>query len=536
MSVNQDIDQWDPEDQAFWEREGKRVAYRNLWISIPCLLVAFGFWQMWGMVTVQMLNLGFPFSETELFTLTAIAGLAGATLRIPASFMIRIAGGRNTITLTTALMIMPCLGAYLALQSQDTPLWVFQVLAFLSGVGGGNFACSMSNISSFFPRRQQGLALGLNAGLGNLGVTGMQILIPLLMTAAAFGVLSGDPMVLQRASGTLLGRIPDGHETWLQNPQLFGVLVLVPLTLFAWFGMNNLRTVTPNPGHPLAAFGKIIGLYAIGQIAVAIGLYLYLPKPVGLEFLNMWIAIVLIIGLTLAMLRAIPGTIRTSIKAQFAIFNDRHTWSMTLLYIATFGSFIGFSAALPLSIEVIFGYMAKTQADGSIVRVINPDGPSAMTYAWIGPFVGALIRPVGGWISDKVGGSLVTQIIAIVMVVASAAAGYVMMLAYQSPAPEQYFFIFIVLFIVIFAATGIGNGSTFRTIGVVFSQELKGPVLGWTSAVAAYGAFVAPMVIGDQVRSGTPENAMYGFAVFYALCLILNWWFYLRRNAYIHNP
>ncbi|MEX0950640.1 MAG: antiporter, partial [Gammaproteobacteria bacterium] len=158
------------------------------------------------------------------------------------------------------------------------------------------------------------------------------------------------------------------------------------------------------------------------------------------------------------------------------------------------------------------------------------------TYAWIGPFVGALIRPVGGWISDKVGGSLVTQIIAIVMVVASAAAGYVMMLAYQSPAPEQYFFIFIVLFIVIFAATGIGNGSTFRTIGVVFSQELKGPVLGWTSAVAAYGAFVAPMVIGDQVRSGTPENAMYGFAVFYALCLILNWWFYLRRNAYINNP
>jgi MFS transporter, NNP family, nitrate/nitrite transporter len=143
---------------------------------------------------------------------------------------------------------------------------------------------------------------------------------------------------------------------------------------------------------------------------------------------------------------------------------------------------------------------------------------------------------VGGWISDKVGGSIVTQIIAGVMVVASVAVGYVMMLAYNSAEPEQYFFAFIVLFIVIFAATGIGNGSTFRTIGVIYNREQAGPVLGWTSAVAAYGSFVAPMVIGEQIRGGTPEMAMYGFAVFYALCMVLNWWFYLRRNAYVKNP
>ena len=141
-----------------------------------------------------------------------------------------------------------------------------------------------------------------------------------------------------------------------------------------------------------------------------------------------------------------------------------------------------------------------------------------------------------GWLSGKLGGSIVTQGVAVVMVLASASVGYVMMLAYQSPAPEQYFTIFIVLFIIIFAATGIGNGSTFRTIGVVFNQEQAGPVLGWTSAVAAYGAFVAPMVIGGQIKAGTPEYAMYGFAVFYALCIILNWWFYLRPNAYIKNP
>lgn len=531
-----DIHQWNVEDEGSWRSQGRAVAYRNLWISIPALLVAFGFWQMWGMITVQMLNLGFPFSETELFTLTAIAGLTGATLRIPASFMIRLAGGRNTIFLTTALMIAPCLGAYYALQSMDTPLWVFQLLAFLSGIGGGNFACSMSNISNFFPKSQQGLALGLNAGLGNLGVTGMQILLPLVMTAAVFGVLSGDPLILQRASGTIIGRIPEGTATWIQNPALFGALVLIPLSVVAWFGMNNLRTVTPDPGHPLAAFGKILGLYGVGFAAAAIGLYLYLPKPVGLGLLNMWIALPLIMALTLVSMRLIPGPIGAGMAKQFEIFGDRHTWSMTVLYIATFGSFIGFSAALPLSIEVIFGYMTETAPDGSVSRVANPEAPSAMTYAWIGPFVGAAIRPVGGWISDKIGGSIVTQAISAVMVAASIAVGYVMMLAYQSAEPTAYFALFLILFVVLFAASGIGNGSTFRSIGVIFDEQRKGPVLGWTSAVAAYGAFIAPRMMGDQIQAGSPEQAMYGFAVFYAACLAVNWWFYLRRNAYIRNP
>jgi NNP family nitrate/nitrite transporter-like MFS transporter len=166
----------------------------------------------------------------------------------------------------------------------------------------------------------------------------------------------------------------------------------------------------------------------------------------------------------------------------------------------------------------------------------NPNAPSALTYAWIGPFVGALVRPVGGWLSDKTGGSIVTQIISAVMVVASASVGYVMWLAYQSASPEQYFLTFMLLFILLFTASGIGNGSTFRTIAVIFDRQQAGPVLGWTSAIAAYGAFIAPVVIGQQIKAGTPEVAMYGFAIFYALCLVLNWWFYLRAGAEIRNP
>jgi NNP family nitrate/nitrite transporter-like MFS transporter len=531
-----DIVDWRPEDPAFWEEKGKRIAYRNLWISVPSLLCGFAVWLMWGIITVQMANLGFPFTQQQLFTLAAISGLSGATLRIPASFFIRISGGRNTIWLTTALLMIPAIGTGIALQDKTTPLWVFQLMALLSGIGGGNFACSMSNINTFFPKRLQGTALGINAGLGNFGVTTMQIVIPLVMTSSVFFALGGEPMTLLKPSGTLIGKIPAGTQTWIQNAGYVWLVLLVPLAVIGWFGMNNLLTISPNIGSTAAALGKVLLLYAVALITAAIGLYMYLPAT-GLGLLNMWIAMPLIILLTLGAMKLVAfGDMKPNLKKQFEIFKDKHTWSMTLLYIVTFGSFIGFSMALPLSITVIFGQSHVVGPDGVLKHLPNPNAPSALTFAWIGPFVGALIRPVGGWISDKVGGSIVTQVISVVMVISSAAVGYVMMLAYGSATPEQYFWPFLGLFIVLFAASGIGNGSTFRTIGVIYDRTQAGPVLGWTSAVAAYGSFVAPIVIGEQIRAGTPQIAMYGFAAFYAICIVINWWFYLRKNAYVKNP
>ena len=532
------IKEWNVEDDKFWESTGKRIAYRNLWISVPALLCGFAVWLMWGIITVQMLNLGFPFSKDELFTLTAISGLAGATMRIPSSFYIRLAGGRNTVFLTTAMLLSPAIGTGIALQHPEWPLWVFQMLALWSGVGGGNFASSMSNINTFFPKRLQGTALGINAGLGNFGVTTMQIIIPLVMTAGIFGALGGEPMTLVKDSGWIFGKIAAGTPTFIQNAGFAWALSLTPLAILCWFGMNNLLPISPDSGKTILSFIKITWIYTLTFIPAGIGLYLYMPAPTGLGLLNMWVAMPLIIVGTLWMMKlAAFGSMKENLQKQFAIFSNKHTWSLTVLYLLTFGSFIGFSMALPLAITIIFGdqhlFDAATQTWSHIK---NPNAPSAMTYAWVGPFVGALIRPVGGWISDKVGGSIVTQVISLVMVIASAAAGYVLHQAYHSATPEIYFTQFLLIFVVLFAASGIGNGSTFRTVGVIFDRVQAGPVLGWTSAVAAYGSFIAPEVIKGQIKAGTPENAMYGFAVFYALCLVLNWWFYLRKGSEIRNP
>jgi len=532
-----DIQKWDVEDPKFWDSEGKKIANRNLWISIPSLLCGFAVWLYWGIITIQMLNLGFPFAKSELFTLMAVAGLTGATLRIPSSFFIRLAGGRNTIVFTTALLMIPAIGAGIALQDKNTPLWVFQVLALLSGFGGGNFASSMSNISFFFPKKQQGLALGLNAGLGNFGVTTMQILVPLMMT---FGFFGGEPMELVNTSGTLIGKIPAGSDAWIHNAGYVWLLFLVPLALVGWWGMNNIKAshVTPDLPSPIGSFSVISGMLLIGFVTAIFGLWLMLPEKVGGSGfgISKWIVLPIVIALTVFLLKLIPGQVKESLNRQYKIFGNTHTWVMSVIYTMTFGSFIGFAAGFGLSIKVIFGYQ-HIMVDGVMNHdIANAAGPSALMYAWMGPFIGALIRPVGGWIADRMGGAKVTQICAIVMVASAVGVAHYMKLAYASETPQDYFVPFLVLFLILFAATGIGNGSTFRTISMVFDKEQAGPVLGWTSAVAAYGAFIIPKVLGEQIKLTTPENALYGFAVFYGVCIVVNWWYYLRPGAEHHNP
>lgn len=524
------IDSWDVENPAFWDSTGKSIANRNLWISIPNLLCGFSVWMYWGMIVKVMQrmhfangdffnftfhNRGQPYDEAGyralLFTLPAVAGLAGATLRIPNSFMIAICGGRNVKFMTTIMLIVPALLTGLALRNQQTPFSVFIILAALSGVGGGAFASSMSNISFFFPKRMQGLALGLNAGLGNAGVSVMQFLIPWVITRGMFGGIGGDPQQF-----LVNGEI---QQQWIQNAALVWVPIMIVLAILIWFFMNSLPQ--HQCGSTPAALGKYLWLQMIGFLGTAVGVVflIFVPLPIP-ELVRIFLVLLVSVITTLLGMRFMtPEAIEQPLNKQFAIFRNKHTWIMTWLYAMTFGSFIGYSNAFPKLIDDIF--------------VTSTNGLVTAHYIWIGAAVGALIRPLGGWLSDKLGGARVTQWDTWVMVAATILAGYIVALAGESDTPEEYFIPFLATFIVLFATTGIGNGSTFRMIPIIFSKDQAGPVLGWTSAIAAYGAYLIPQIFATQIEAGTPEYALYGFALFYASCLIVNWWCYARPGAEI---
>jgi NNP family nitrate/nitrite transporter-like MFS transporter len=225
------LEDWRPEDERFWADKGRRIANRNLWISIPCLLLAFSVWMVWSVVIAKLPAIGFNYTTDQLFWLAALPGLSGATLRIFYSFMVPIFGGRLWTTITTASLLIPAFGIGYAVQDPGTPYLIFLVLALLCGLGGGNFASSMANISFFFPKKQKGNALALNAGLGNLGVSVMQFTIPLVITAGVFGTIGGEP---QMAGETT--------RLWLQNAGFIWVPFLIVSTLAAWIGMNDIAS------------------------------------------------------------------------------------------------------------------------------------------------------------------------------------------------------------------------------------------------------------------------------------------------------
>jgi NNP family nitrate/nitrite transporter-like MFS transporter len=451
---------WNPEDKEFWEKEGKSIATRNLWISIPALFLAFAVWMVWSVVVVNLPAIGFKFDANKLFWLAALPGLAGATLRIFYSFMVPIFGGRKWTALSTASLLIPAIGMGFAVRDLSTSYTTLLILALLCGLGGGNFASSMSNISFFFPQAQKGTALGLNAGLGNLGVSAMQFLVPLAITAGVFGALCGGPQPCVENGVT--------RSVWLQNAGFIWVPFILASALAAWFGMDDIASAK-------ASFGE-----------------------------------------------------------QAIIFRRKNNWLMCWLYLGTFGSFIGYSAGLPLLI--------KSQFPG-----IDPT-----KYAFLGPLVGAVMRPVGGWIADKLGGARVT----FWNFIAMAASVFGILAFLPQKGSGGNFWGFLAMFILMFVTTGIGNGSTFRMIPVIFLTERKrdaegkGPsahdqalkdaakeaaaVIGFSSAFAAYGAFFIPKAFGSSIRlTGGPESALHGFLAFYVTCIVVTWWFYSRRNAEI---
>jgi len=520
---------WDPEDEKFWKESGKQLANRNLWISIPNLFLGFAIWMVWSVIVTKIQGIHdanadiYSFSgwgglagdeyKALLYILPGVAGLAGATFRITNSFMIEISGGRNVIAATTLLLLLPMAGAGIALKDPDVSFTVLIIYALMSGVGGGAFASSMSNISFFYPRKMQGLSLGLNAGLGNLGVSAMQFSVPIVMGFALFGM-----------SGSTIG----GY--YVANAALLWVPFCAFFMVAAWLWMNNM------PEHDVAntanSLKKYFWLEAIGYIAAGIVVAGFVATRDSSIFdsplmgiVRIFIMVVIAVAVTLALMRyATPGQVKESLLDQWKIFGKKHNWLMTWLYIMTFGSFIGFSAVFPKLILDVFGYLP----DGT-------DNPwydnQALTYSFLGPMVGAALRPPGGWMADKWGGARVTHWATVVMVIATIGVGLIIVEAQASETPQHYFVSFMALFMILFTTTGIGNGSTFRMIAIIFPRKQAGPVLGWTSSIAAYGAFIIPSVFAVSIAAKVPEYAMYGFAAYYVSCLGVNWWYYARKDA-----
>ena len=528
------IEKWEVEDDGFWKSTAKKIASKNLWTSIPALLLAFAVWIMWGVIIKYMKDFGYNFGMTDglvpgseayksaleeinnlYYTLPAIAGLAGATLRLPNSFLISLGGGRNVIFLTTLLLVIPAIGTGISLSNINTPYLTFAIMALLSGFGGGSFSSSMSNISFFYPKKRQGYALGMNAGIGNLGVAVMQKLIPFSIGFALFGVTG----ISSEGEGPLAG---------MQNAGWVWVPLILLSAFAAFFRMNNVITGTPKLPSTLQGIGKSALMIFLGLIAAGLGGYLL----VGLQ-LNMWIVLpVVIITAVLLMKFATPREIKSNLNKQFSILNDKHNWIMTIIYTMTFGSFIGFSAAFPKLCQDIFVY---TNPDNP--EFVNPNSPDFMLWVFIGPALGALVRPLGGIIADKINsGAKVTMWSTIFQIIAALAVAYFIVQAKSADTPEVYWWPFFICFMVLFITTGIGNGSTFRSIPYIFSKEKAGPVLGWTAAIAAYGAFIIPKVFGQQIKNGTAEYALYGFTAYYVICLLLNWWYYQGPKREFDNP
>ncbi|WP_027474353.1 NarK family nitrate/nitrite MFS transporter [Curvibacter gracilis] len=459
---------WTPEDKAFWASQGQAIAKLNLWLSVPALFLAFAIWQLWSVVAVNLPLMGFKYSTNQLFWLASAPALSGATLRIFYSFMVPLVGGRRWTAISTASLLLPAIGIGFAVQDANTPYPTMLMLALLCGLGGGNFSSSMANISFFFPKERKGSALGVNAGLGNLGVSVVQFLSPIIISVGVFGVLGGEPQHISKA-----GQV---SEVWAQNAAFVWVPWIALTAAAAWFFMNDIADA------------------------------------------------------------------KASFAAQAAIFRNKHNWVMCLLYLGTFGSFIGYAAGFPLLIKSQF-------------KDVNP-----LAYAWLGPLVGALIRPVGGWLADKLGGARVTLWNFVVMALAVVGVLYFLPKgagsAFALPwgPVEGSFTGFFLMFLVLFFTTGVGNGSTFRMIPVIFidlktrraprndelaqAQAVKegntesAAVLGFSAAVAAYGGFFIPKSYGSSIAStGGPELALLTFIAFYLLCIVATWWFYARRDA-----
>ena len=425
------IDRWEPEDETFWDSKGKAIAWKTTWITTANLVMAFVVWFVVSALVVRLDDIGFDYSTTQLFWLAAMPGLAGGTLRIVHTFLIPIYGTRHVVALSSLLLLVPLLGWFFAIQHDGTPYWLFMLLGILAGLGGGNFSSFMPSTSLFFPKRLQGTALGVQAGIGNFGVSLVQFITPWIIGIALVGSTQVDE---------------DGKTLHLQNAVFIWMPLVLLLALLAWW-----------------------------------------------------------------QLRSVP--VHANVREQLDIFREKHTWTMTSLYIMTFGSFAGFSAVFPLLIKEVYGDF--------------DNAPDPLSWAFLGPLVGSLARVAAGPVSDRLGGARVTQLSAVGLIGSAIGVSF-----FVTPSSTDGFGWFVVFMLGLFLFSGIGNASTFKQMPMIFPPRQASGVLGWTAAMAAYGPFIFAVLVAAVISAaGDPIPFFIGVAIFYVINLGINWWYYARARA-----
>ncbi|MGX7825114.1 MFS transporter [Actinokineospora sp. 24-640] len=429
------IEHWEPEDPAFWAGTGRRTANKNLVFSIFAENLGFSVWVLMSIVVVSLGSVGHDFSVGQTFWLLIVPNLVGAALRVPYTFAVPRFGGRLWTTISAGLLLIPCAMLAAAVLGEGTPYWFFLLTAAAMGLGGGNFSSSMANISFFYPEGKKGLALGLNAAGGNIGVAQTQLLVPI-----AISVGTGVNLV-------------------------YAALMWMPLIVLAaacaWFFMDSLTSA----------------------------------KPDGTSYRQ--------------------------------ALSNKHTWVMSFLYIGTFGSFIGFSFAFP-----------------SLIKIAFVDHTGFVALAFIGALIGSVTRPFGGWLADRFGGARMTMVIFVGLGVGA--------IGVMASVSANSFALFFGSFVLLFVLTGMGNGTTYRMIPVIFSAEVRrtaaetgehvesalkrakrqaGAVVGIAGAVGALGGVLVNLVFKFSLEAaGTLTPALVAFLGFYAVCVAVTWWFYLRKS------
>lgn len=522
------LNEWEPENEKFWKETGSKIAWKTLIITTPTLVLSFASWFIMSVVVVKLPGLGFTFSKDQLFWLAAIPGLAAGILRIIHTFILPIFGTRHVVSFATFIKLIPVLGIGMAVMNTETPFWVFMVLAFTTGFGGGDFSSYMPSTSLFFPKRLKGTALGIQAGLGNFGVSLAQFVTPMVLSVAIYGAPSvftkidfnGTQAVLEYTSiekqGVVFASLEDSKQTAIlaivNKNVMDSVAAAVHSTdkkvVFTSLPLKVRAKIIADANPKLAE--KFLNQLDAKNNAV-------INKDMYIQSAALWYIPFLLIMTLVSWfyLRSIP--IQASIKEQLDIFSNKHTWYCTITYMMTFGTFAGLAAAFPLMIKFLYGDF--------------PNAPDPLVYAFYGPLIGSSSRILFGFIADKVGGAVLTTITGLGIL------GGAIILVTQglvAPTGMEQFPLFVGVILTMFFFTGIGNAGTFRQFPVIFGENLRqaAGVIGWTAAIAAFGPFLFSILIGSDISSNGGANYFFiGLILFTVLATGINWWFYNRKGC-----